>query len=107
MIVLLNDFIMEINLNSLVRSAVVLAVGLPVSLALAGSVNSGTESESRVTQDEEMSALVAEYKLDLFKPCTKFAFSTTDSALETEAKNDINKVLGGDVNHRAVCNWVL
>ena len=102
---------MDLNVNNLVRSAVVLVVGLPVSLALAGSVFTNTsisaEREARNVAKTEENSEVENLKNSLTLPCVKWAVSKSDSKLEREAKNTIDEVLGGEVSYGEVCKWVL
>ena len=91
---------MELNVNNLVRSGVILALGLPLMLPLGGVIGN-------VTAETEGERAVAAFKDDLTLPCLRFAFSRVDTKAEREAKNEIDDVLGGDANHSAVCNYVL
>lgn len=94
---------MEINVNNLARSAVVLVLGLPLMLPLGNAIG----NTSRLTEQTESDKVVAKFKDELTLPCLRYAFSNTDTKAEREAKNEIDEVLGGASNHRAVCNYVL
>jgi hypothetical protein len=94
---------MELNINNLVRSGVVLALGLPLMLPLGSAIGRATQ----VTQPSAGQEAATTFKDDLTVPCLRFAFSREDTKAEREAKNDIDEVLGGDANHSAVCNYVL
>ena len=98
---------MDLNVNTLVRSAVILAIGLPVSLSVSSSVNSNTARGNEVTPSSVLNDKEVSLKSSLYDSCIKYAFSKPDSAVETEAKNNINKVMGGVVLHRDVCKYVL
>jgi len=100
MIVLSNTFIMEVNVNQIVRSVVVLAVGLPISVGVA--VNG-----LRTPEKNESVIIQSELKAELTEPCLKYALSKVDSKLEREAKNEIDEVFGGEVNYQETCKWVL
>ena len=91
---------MELNVNHLVRSAVAGAVLIPLSFSVARLVPS-PEKVSNVKQET-----VSKIKGDLAMACIKFQAAKTDSKLERESKTEIDEILGGDVNHRQVCNWV-
>jgi hypothetical protein len=98
-----NDFIMELNVNNLVRSAVVLAVGLPLSIGL---------SSNLTRQPEEVEPTVAEMAISDFRdqvtgPCLRWAFSASDTKAEREAKNAIDEVVGEGADYRGVCGFVL
>ena len=100
MIVLSNTFIMEVNVNQLVRSAVVLAIGLPISVGVAvNGLRTPEKNESVIVQSE--------IKADLTVPCLKYALSKADSKLEREAKDEIDEVMGGEVNYVETCKWAL
>jgi len=91
---------MNLNVENLVRSGVILVVALPISIATAFSLSERPRTnESVVTQD----ALKAELTL----PCLRYALSKSDSKLEREAKNAVDEVLGGEVNYQEACKWVL
>ena len=90
---------MDYNVNQLVRSAVVLVVGLPVSLAVAlaalpESTNKSVETQNRV-------------KADLTETCLDFAFSARDGKAERAAKDAIDERFGDKADYAGVCKWVL
>ena len=87
---------MELNINQLVRSAVVLVIGLPVSLAILAQAPEKTETT-------ELEAL----KTELGLPCLKFAMTNSGSKGEREAKDAIDEIVGNEVNYREACKWVL
>ena len=86
---------MELKVESLVRSAVVLVVGLPVALSLSG-LNRSLESN-----------LSSPLKAQLEQPCIRWGFSKTDSKLERQAMDDIDGIMGGEVSYSDLCGWVL
>ena len=93
-------FIMNLNVENLVRSAVVLVVALPISITAAFSIaERPRENESVIAQ--------ADLKAQLTVPCLRYALSKNDSKLEREAKNAVDEVLGGEVNYQEACKWVL
>ena len=97
---------MTINIENLVRSGVVLAVGLPVALSLGGLVGSATRVMERSMTDP--TAEVANtLKEKLTEPCVLWGYSKNDSKLEREAKTDIDDVMGGSVDYTNTCKWVL
>jgi len=97
---------MTFNVENLVRSAVVLVVGLPVTLSLGSLVNT-TADLARNGQPSDSQVVQQELKDSLTVPCLKYLVTETDSKLEREAKNDIDEIIGGEVSHGAVCKWVL
>jgi len=100
---------MNLNIENLVRSGVVLVVGLPVALGITSALGTA----DRLTTLAETAAVdrVAEessnLKSNLVEPCLRYVVSKADSKLERTAQNDIDEVLGGEVNHGEVCKWVL
>ena len=97
---------MNLNIENLVRSGVALVVGLPLALSVSNlsgvTTQLVTESLGDPTRDATYTA-----KEELAGPCIRFMLSKNDSKLEREAKNDIEEVVGGPVDYRATCNWVL
>ena len=87
---------MDFNVNQLVRSAVVLAVGLPVSLAVMANVPAEKEPS-------EIQAL----KTSLELPCLKYAVTKNDSKAERAAKDAIDELVGDGVEYSEICSWVL
>ena len=94
---------MKYSIENLVRSVAVVVVGLPLTAAFGGALNTITELAS----NSASTAVVEEFKADLAVPCLKYVMSKNDSKLEREAKNLIDEVLGGEVNHRTACGYVL
>jgi len=97
---------MTLNVENLVRSGVVLAVGLPVTLSISGLVNTTSQIAGQ-TRPSAGDVAQTELKDALSAPCIRFLVSKEDSKLEREAQNEIDEVLGGEVSHSAVCKWVL
>ena len=87
---------MELNINQLVRSAVVLVVGLPVSLAILAQVPEKTETTELET-----------LKTELGMPCLRYAVTKPDTKGERAAKDAIDEIMGDGTNYREVCNWAL
>jgi hypothetical protein len=90
---------MDFNINQLVRSGVVLVVGLPVSLAVALAALPEAESRSTKIQNDT--------KADLTKTCLNYAFSGKDSKAERTAKDKIDDRFGSGADYAGVCKWVL
>ena len=95
---------MALNVENLVRSGVVLAVGVPLVLGINGTL--GTLSRLAEDSDAKDDA-VAALKADLAKPCLKYIMSKADSKLKRQAKDEIDEVLGGEVMHGEACKYVL
>ena len=91
---------MNIDLNNTIRSAVILVVGLPITVAVAaaGFVDA-TPSEMKET---------TRIKAALTEGCVDYAVSNSDSKLERQGQDKIDEVLGaGGANYKDLCNWVL
>ncbi len=86
------------QVENLVRSGVALVIGLPLTIAVVASV---------VPEKNEAETTKNRLKAELIEPCFKWAASKNDSKLEREAKDAIDEVLGGEVNYKGVCDWVL
>ena len=97
---------MNLNVENLVRSAVVLVVGLPVALSLGGLSSAFTRVLEQNASNPTASATDA-LKAELAAPCVRYLLSKDDSKLEREAKNDIEEIMGGATNYGGTCDWVL
>ena len=91
---------MDFNINQLIRSLVILGVGLPVTLSAARALDQRPERN----YSTETANLI---KASLTEPCLKWAFSKSDSKLERTSQSEIEDFLGGDVDVPATCNYVL
>ena len=94
------------NYENLVRSGVVLAVGLPIALSLNGLVGT-TNALLREAGQDKAAEYKSELRAELTEDCLKWAWTEVDSKLERGAKDGIDEVLGGQVNYPEVCKWVL
>ena len=91
---------MNLNVENLVRSAVVLVVGLPITLGAATSAFRDTTTAE--------SAAASNLKAQLVEVCLDYAVSKADSKLERNAQDEIDRKLGADgADYKALCNWVL
>jgi len=90
---------MDFNVNQFIRSLVVLAVGLPITIGVAASV---FPEEDSLAQE-----VVSETKGSLTKACLEYALSDNDSKMEREAKTTIDNTFGDGANYGEVCRWVL
>ena len=97
---------MNLNIENLVRSGVVLVVGLPVALSLGGLTNNFSRVLEQNASNPTASATDA-LKTRLAAPCLRYMLSKDDSKLEREAKTSIDEVMGGSVDYGNTCNWVL
>ena len=91
---------MDFNLNTLIRSAVIAVVGLPITVAVAaGMLVDATPADMRAT---------TRVKADLTEACVNYMVSKPDSKLERSGQDAIDEVLGSDgANYKELCGWVL
>ena len=91
---------MDINLNTTIRSAVIVVVSLPITFAVAASVLVDATPSDMKAQ--------ARVKGDLVEACVDYMVSKADSKLERQSQDEIDVVLGADgANYKDLCNWVL
>ena len=95
-----------LNVENLVRSAAVVVVGLPLALSLSNLSGATTQLVERSLSDPT-SQVTNEFKEELAGACIRYMVSKSDSKLEREAVVDIEDIVGGSVNTRETCNWVL
>ena len=99
---------MNFDVNHLVRSAAIAAVGLPLAFSTSGLINTGASTMARTTDRaldrSEVDVVVTDYGSKLAKACIEYAVSKVDTKLEREAKNTIDEVMGGEVNYGKVCD---
>jgi len=88
---------MKINVDSLFRSAVALAIGLPLTLAVLAAQ---APEEKKLTEAEEL-------KQDLMVPCLRYALTEPESKAERAAMDAVDEVFSDGVDYKAACNWVL
>ncbi len=89
---------MEFNLNTAIRSAVILVVGLPVTLGVASSI----------TKTDPVTDAVSAAKAPLVAPCLEYMISKPDSKLERGAKDRVDAVMGSDgADYKGLCGYVL
>lgn len=98
---------MSLDLNNIFRTLGATAVGLTLAIPLA--VNTSADGTLRRFLQEPT---VASEKLqdltdNLTLPCIDYFISKADSKLEREAKTAIDDYFGGDVNHKAICDYVM
>ncbi len=95
---------MNLNIENLVRSGVVLVVGLPVALSV-GSLTNSTAELVRQNSNTGSDTVQQQLKDDLADPCFRYLVSKADSKLERAAKDAIDEVVGGEVDYGNVCKW--
>ena len=96
---------MAFNVDNVVRSAVVLVVGLPLTLSVTNLANTTSQlAASGLTPATKVQNNVKE---ELAEPWLRYMLSKSDSKLERAAKNDIDTVFGGEVDYANTCKWAL
>jgi len=95
---------MNFDINHLVRSAAIAAVGLPLALSTSGLINTTAHAAKEATDKTEVQKVYDNYGDELAEACIGWAVSKVDSKLERESKNTIDEVLGGEVDYGKVCN---
>ncbi len=101
---------MDLKIENLLRTAGIVVIGLPISMALASSVSvstSITKAQADRAAEETPKTEIETLKESLALPCVDYVFSDVDGKLERTAKNDIDDAFGGGVNHSEVCKWAL
>ncbi len=96
----------KLNIENITRSVVVLVVGLPLTLSLS-NLASVTANIAERSGSTPTSSVTNQLKTDLGEACIRYMLAEADSKLEREAKNDIEEVVGGPVNHTQTCKWAL
>ena len=97
---------LNINVSSLVRSGVVLVIGVPAVIGLGNVLNTAAESTQRAEQPDVRQLVIESYQGQAAEACVKFLVAKSDSKMERESKTELDDVFGGDVNHAEVCKWV-
>ena len=88
----------DFSINNLVRSAVILVVGLPVTLGVASSIS----------KTDPVSDAISAAKAPLVAPCLEYMISKPDSKLERGAKDRVDAVMGSDgADYKGLCGYVL
>ena len=98
---------MNFDINNIVRSVAVVAVGLPITISLSGQLNATTALTREALVVTPAEASITTLKNDLTETCLKYKLSKVDTKLERQAKNDIDEVFDGEVLYNATCNFVL
>jgi len=95
---------MNFDINHLVRSAAIAAVGLPLTLSTSGLISTTATAAADATTKTELENVYTNYADELAEACIGWAVSKVDSKLERESKNTIDEVMGGEVDYKKVCN---
>ena len=95
---------MNFDINHLVRSAAIAAVGIPLAISTSGLINTTATAAKDATAKTEVEEVYSSYADKLAEACIGWAVSKVDTKLERESKNVIDEVMGGEVDYGKVCN---
>ena len=98
---------MNLNIENLVRSAAIVAVGLPLSLSITNLTNTTSRVAEMALDENPQTRIIEKLQSELTEPCLDFYVSKVDSKLERNAKNEIDDVMGGEVNHKGLCDYII
>lgn len=98
---------LHFNIDSIVRSLAVVAVGLPLTLSVTNLTNTTAEIAELALKENPTEEVISGLRAELVKPCLDYYLSKNDSKLEREAKNTIDDVMGGEVNHKGLCDYIV
>jgi len=98
---------MNINIDSIVRSIAIVAVGLPVTLSISNLTDATTKLAENTLKRSPYSITIEELEETLTRPCIDYFISEYDSKLEREAKNSIDDALGDGAKYKALCDFIL
>ena len=97
----------KLNIENLVRSAAIIVVGLPFALSISNLTNTTAEVAKLALEKSPAQEVIDGLRAELTKPCLDYYLSKVDSKLEREAKNTIDDVMGGEVNHKGICDYIV
>ena len=98
---------MNLNIENLVRSAAIVAVGLPLSLAFSGLTNATAEVAKLALKKNAATETIENLQGSLTRPCLNYFVSKVDSKLERTAKNEIDEIMGGEVEYKVLCDYIV
>tara|TARA_R110000868_G_scaffold4995_1_gene30955 strand:- start:360 stop:659 length:300 start_codon:yes stop_codon:yes gene_type:complete len=98
---------MNSDITNIVRSVAFLGCALPLTIALAGRVNVGTEVARQQLKVSPAEQVIIDLKNDLTKACIDYKLSKVDTKVERQSKNDIDEVFNGEVLYNNTCNYIL
>lgn len=98
---------MNLNIENVIRSLAIVVVGLPFSLSITNLTNTTARVAELALDKPASSVVVEELQGRLTAPCIDYYVSKPDSKLERNAKNAIDEVMGGEVNYKGLCDYVV
>ncbi|MGB0239180.1 MAG: hypothetical protein ACPF9O_10425 [Cycloclasticus sp.] len=98
---------LHLDVNGIIRSVAVIAVGLPLALSVSGSLNAITRAADAAAEKDQVTLAKEELRTDATRACINWLVSKVDSKLEREAKNEIDDAFGGEVSYKEACKYIL
>ena len=95
------------NVSSIVRTAAVFLLAVPLTLNISESLKAGTALNREKAELTKQQLVYRDLQGKMVLPCIKYRISKNDSKLEREAKNELDEIFGGEVTHGPACNFVL
>ena len=95
---------MNFDINHLVRSVAIAAVGLPLALSTSELINTTATAAKDATAENGVQQAYTKYGDLLAEHCIGWAVSKVDSKIERESKTAIDNVFGGEVDYKRVCD---
>ena len=102
-----NNPIHNMNIDSLVRSLAVVVVGLPFTLSLTNLTNTTARVAELALDKAPQTEIVSDLQAELTEPCIDYYVSKVDSKLERTAKNEIDEIMGGEVDYKGLCDYII
>tara|TARA_R110002012_G_scaffold321528_1_gene549703 strand:+ start:1232 stop:1540 length:309 start_codon:yes stop_codon:yes gene_type:complete len=98
---------MNTHITNIVRSSVLLACVLPITIAVTSRVNVGSELARKRLEVSPADAALTELKDKLTEACIKYRYAKPDSSLERKSQTVIDEHFDGDVFAGPACLYVL
>ena len=98
----------HIDINNIVRSVLIAAVVAPLSFSVSGLLGTQNEVNRQALETDANAEKIEQLKGEIELPCIRYATSKVDSKGEREAKNQIDELLGVEVEeYGRACNFLL
>ena len=98
---------LHFSIDSLVRSVAVVVVGLPLALSITNLTNTTARVAELALDKEEQTEIIQNLSAQLTEPCIDYYVSKVDSKLERTAKNEIDEIMGGEVDYKGLCDYIV
>ena len=98
---------MSFDINNIVRTAAVSAIGLIVAVPVSINAIANGAQQRAASEPTAVDVYLTDMRENLVEACVDYNISPVDSKLEREAKTTIDDYFGGDkVNYAGVCKTV-